>query len=639
MGYDIPHEKVAATTYDVIIVGSGFAGANMAYLLGSSPYNKKVLIIESGQGIQRSREDYMENFYLNTFKSPSSPYPPNNNATFMDVPPEQVNTPRATVQDLVNGWAVDTVGKYQNLPEKSYLTYTANSMPFASTYERVAGGTGNHWMGTCLRMSPEDLKIQTEYGVGRDWPIDYNDLTDFYNQAEGLIGVSADVSQQDTAVGSEWPDDSQFTSGYAYPMRPITPSHLDGMIADAVTGQTLTDDNPNTALVSQTPAGRNSEPYMNRRVCHGNTNCTPICPIQAKYDPQFTLSLAMDTGNVDMISQSVVDWIDVDADGNVNTIHYITYESNAVPATSGATGDYTLSIDASTSVVIAAHAIESAKILLNSSRVTGKPIANSSGLVGCNLMDHPTYLAWGLMAQGKPAYGYRGPLSTSGIENLRTGVFRSTRAPWRIEIGNEAWNWPTGDPYTSGMDYLYGINKAGTNTGPDTVMGNAQYLTRLNDILTRQFRVAFLVEQPASAQNRMVLSETYTDNLGIPRPELTYVLDDYTMAGFNEARLAATKLIETLLGGTEYTAFDNTSAAQFNYGGLDYNYQGAGHICGTHVMGTSPADSVVDSFQKSWDHNNLYLCGCGSMPSIGTENPTLTMLALACRSVTQIGTA
>jgi len=37
-------------------------------------------------------------------------------------------------------------------------------------------------------------------------------------------------------------------------------------------------------------------------------------------------------------------------------------------------------------------------------------------------MDHPLYLAWALMPQ--PVFGYRGPLATSGIENLRDGKFR-----------------------------------------------------------------------------------------------------------------------------------------------------------------------------------------------------------------------
>ncbi len=641
MGYNTPHETVATTSYDVIIVGSGFAGANMAYVLGSQPYNKKVLIIEAGPGLERSREDYMENFFLNTFKSPSSPYPPNDNATFMDVPPKEVNAPRATIQDLVNGWSRGAADHFQSFPEKAYLTYTTGSKPFASTYERLAGGTGNHWMGTCLRMSPEDLSTQADYGVGRNWPIGYDDLTGFYNQAEYLIGVSSDVEQQNLAVGSEWAqaEEPQFTDGYRYPMQPIPTSYWDRLFSKAVTGHSLTTDNRVTAIVSQTPAGRNAEPYMNRRVCHGNTNCTPICPIQAKYDPQFTLSLAMDTGNVDMISKSVVDYLDIDGDGRVNRVHYVTYESTAVPATSGKTGERTITIDFSvkpTVVVLAAHAIENAKILLNSAVVTGKPIANLSGQVGRNLMDHPTYLAWGLMPATTPCFGYRGPISTSGVENLRTGQFRASRAPWRIEIGNEAWSWPVTDPYTSGRDYLYGTNNGGTNTGANLILGNADYQLQLNSILTRQFRMAFLVEQPARPENRVGLSATHTDNLGIPRPEVTYDIDEYTMKGFESAKEAASKIMG-LLNATEHTAFNDASAAQFRYNGTDFNYQGAGHLCGTHIMGASSSDSVVNSYQQAFGHKNLFLCGCGSMPSIGTENPTLTMLALACRSARYIG--
>jgi hypothetical protein len=48
--------------------------------------------------------------------------------------------------------------------------------------------------------------------------------------------------------------------------------------------------------------------------------------------------------------------------------------------------------------------------------------ANSSGMVGRNLMDHPLILTWGLTAE--PVWGFRGPLSTSGLEMFRDGPFR-----------------------------------------------------------------------------------------------------------------------------------------------------------------------------------------------------------------------
>jgi choline dehydrogenase-like flavoprotein len=41
---------------------------------------------------------------------------------------------------------------------------------------------------------------------------------------------------------------------------------------------------------------------------------------------------------------------------------------------------------------------------------------------------------------------------------------------------------------------------------------------------------------------------------------------------------------------------------------------------------------VVDAEQRSWNHRNLYLVGCGSFPTLGTSNPTLTLAALAIRT-------
>ena len=65
-------------------------------------------------------------------------------------------------------------------------------------------------------------------------------------------------------------------------------------------------------------------------------------------------------------------------------------------------------------------------------------------------------------------------------------------------------------------------------------------------------------------------------------------------------------------------------------------YGGAGHIMGTYRMGDDPKTSVVDSFQRSYDHNNLYLVGSGTFPTSGTANPTLTLSALAMRTADSI---
>jgi len=67
-----------------------------------------------------------------------------------------------------------------------------------------------------------------------------------------------------------------------------------------------------------------------------------------------------------------------------------------------------------------------------------------------------------------------------------------------------------------------------------------------------------------------------------------------------------------------------------------YNFWGAGHIVGTHRMGSSKKDSVVDKDCRTWDHDNLYLVGCGNMPTLGTSNPTLTTTALTFKAAEAI---
>ena len=69
-----------------------------------------------------------------------------------------------------------------------------------------------------------------------------------------------------------------------------------------------------------------------------------------------------------------------------------------------------------------------------------------------------------------------------------------------------------------------------------------------------------------------------------------------------------------------------------------FPFYGSGHIVGTHRMG-GPNDSgtaVTDSSLRSYDHPNLFIMGTGSFPTIGTANPTLTLVALVLRSMDTI---
>jgi len=626
--------------YDVVIIGAGVSGNTIAWQLGLA--GKKVLILEAGVAVPDSREEYMENFYLALAKVPEAPYPAladrqsvkgEHGQEITQPNPKDLPTPRATVLGL--GGAPDISYLVQAQPDGTTNPPTdpkgnVRSLQFSSTYERIGGGTSWHWLGTSLRELENDIQMKTKYGVFHDWPVTYTEMQELWAKAEKAIGVAASTVQQEPleVVGLKYPP------GYQYPMGPIPLSIVDQTISTGVAGMQVPgmldgeDDNRMyDVFVTPTPAGRNSEPYQERRVCAGNTNCIPICPIQAKWDPTVTLGEALDTGNVTISYQSVAVNIAVEAK-SVTRIDYLVWSRDS----SGKLTSVKKSVTGKL-YVLAAHAIENAKLLMMSNNKKG--ICNSSDQVGRNLMDHVLYLSWALISENAdPIWGYRGPLATSGIESLRDGDFRKYRSSFRMEIGNEGWNFSASDPYNTTMDYIQGTNNAQLNPNNQR-LGGLALVQKLNSLFTRQFRIGVMFDQAPLEENRVTLDPTYTDGLGLPRPHIEYGLDPYTMEGFRVAADVCTKVYERM-GATEFTKTGVGGTGDFTYKGKDYHYYGAGHVMGTHRMGTDPCTSVVDASQRSHDVPNLWIVGSGSFPTVATANPTLTLMGLAFKSAKSI---
>jgi glucose dehydrogenase len=631
----------ADVEWDVVIVGSGFAGALIAHELGKA--KKSVIILEAGAGVPPNINEYMNRFYMASAKVPESPYTPEVFGPAGLNDPNEVNAGRPTVLSLLGDPGPpggDPGFGFWKDPKQSYLIQTGES-PFASTYDRVAGGT-SHWLGTCLRFVPSDFKMKTLYGDSVpqfvDWPIEYQDLNFWYGKAEEELGVSADVADQ-KYLGIEFLED--------YKMPKIPNSTTDQYVDDCL--KSLTEDETRflgmaepvkRIPVRSLPAARNSRPYRNRRACAGNTNCIPICPIQAKYDPTITLNDAMDTGFVKMRSRTVASEIVVGENGRIGQINYIRYKSDL--GSESETGFVKGKV-----YVIAANAIETTRLLLMSRNRQG--IANTSGELGQNLMDHPYYVAWGLSAK-KQLYPYRGPLITSGIGDLCDGPFRRERGAFRVDIGNEGWNFVVAniagasDPNVTALDFVNGINRTGLNSGGQGGLGKEALFgkalaDKLSDKYTRQFRIGFLIEQTPDSANKVTLSDKFTDGLGLPRPQVAYSLSEYTKRGF-VASYRMKNLLFDKMGITEFTRVPDNDPTRFEQE-IDgkkavLNYTGAGHIMGTYRMGTTDKNSVVNDVQRSWDHENLYLVGSGTFPTGATANPTLTIAALSLRTADHI---
>lgn len=591
------------TSYDAVIVGAGISGALAAWKLATSGY--KVLILEAGPAAQ-NRQFYINNYYANPNKFPESPYP---------------GSPAAPSPDV----ATIASGKW-TYPSKSYFVYTPDSRPYGSTYERLAGGTVWHWLGTSLRFNPNDFKLYTNYlsksGLsddrGIDWPIGYDDLEPWYEQAEDVIGVAADVEDQ------RYPAGPPFREGYKYPMPGINQSYLDKVLGAVLNGWTMTAqdfDHPVPLTVRSTPQARNSVPRDGRPPCMGNTSCVPLCPIAAKYDPSFHLKKAVSAGAV-LQTESVAYNIVVDDPSSANPkIKGIDFKR----------WDGTSDTAVGKVYLIAAHAVETPKLLLMSNGQIKRGIANSSGRVGNFLMDHNTQLSWALMPPGQHVHPYRGPLSTSGIEELRDGPFRAKRGAFRIEIGNDGWSWPTGAPYSTVR--FFSLDKG-------------MYGKQLRDVVAddcgRHIRFASLVEPIPYAGNNVRVTYDYRDRLGLPRPLISYSLQPYERDGLQAARNTALAIFKKL-GATDSLQLpgvdmsnDQQNVSFINNCATPEGFFGAGHTMGTNRMGTDPKESVVDNYLRCHDHPNLFLLGCGAFPSVATSNPTLTLVALVLRAVDKI---
>jgi glucose dehydrogenase len=609
---------------DVIIIGAGLSGSIMALELAKK--NKTVWILEAGPSDTTSRRSYQDHLLKAVIKLPEAPYPPYANT------PDQQNAPRynSSMQFAWPGYGnANRSAAIATFNAQSHLTVSATSqLPFLSTYERITGGTTWHWLGTSLRLLPNDFRMQSTYGQGKDWPLQYSDLESDYGTAEATLGVSGDVADQ-AYLGLTFPQ------GYAYPMARIKPSYSDQMLDKWMAGLTLPWLGNLAPRMVNTPQARNSVYNGNRRACAGNNSCIPLCPIQAKFDATITLKAALQTGKVKLFDKSVVSKIQVDtASGQVSGVEVKNYVNE-----SG--GPVTTQVLSASAYVLAAHAIEIPRLLLNSATANlPNGVANRSGQVGRNLMDHVVYLGWGLSQQ--PVYPYRGPRSSGGIEALRDGAFRSNSAAFRVDVGNEGWGWADSDPNTITNDYIDGKNGSGCNPKNEKLFGSA-LAQKLNWYLTRMVRFCYLVEQLPNPNNRVQLSATARDGLGIPRPEVTYGVDAYTLAGLQNA-VKATDAIFAKSNITNMTVTrkeDGYPSISFSnpQGGVDHmNVFGAGHIVGTACMGNNASQSVVNSDLQSHDHKNLFILGSAVFPTVATGNPTLTIAALTYRAARKLVT-
>lgn len=448
-----------------------------------------------------------------------------------------------------------------------YINYLQSDFNYGIEYLSQTGGTTLHWGGTAMRMLPSDFEMQSRYGVASDWGISYEEIEPYYTMAEYEIGVAGD-DEHDYGSPRSRP----------YPMSAIPVSYGESFIANRLTSTM------GLSFVAS-PMARNTEPYDGRTVCQGYSTCVPICPVGAKYDASMHVKKAVQQG-ARIVNNARVDKLVCDKSNRVSYLQYKDVQGNIVTVEGQ-------------QFIMAANAIETAKLLLmSSSEVNQKGLANSSGLVGKNFFGHVGISAE--MTLPQPVYLGRGPAHTIHCFDYRDGDFRGEYPSWHLAIDNS-------NPMPK-------VHQATIQAVEHGLIGD-EIKQFVESKITCNAELVCMMEQLPDENNYVSLDYDRKDSSGQPGIDLNWGLDSYVANGANKAK-------ELLLEAAQNLKAEDVF---FKYP-LQHH-----HPMGTAKMGSSPDSSVVNLDCRTHDHKNLFIAGSAVFPTGGNANPTLTIAALSLR--------
>lgn len=441
----------------------------------------------------------------------------------------------------------------------------------------VGGGTYSYG---CMawRFMEQDFRMRTTYGSLEgstldDWPVSYDDLEPYYEKAEREIGVSGDDSGN--------PFKAQRKKGL--PMPPLPFNRECRLLEPAARKLGL---HP-----FHIPMLRNSVSYDGRPPCMRCRWCVGFaCEVNAKNGTHNTvIPRALRTGNCEVRTGCMAKDVRVEqvAGQGLRARGVSYFDEND-----------RLQFQTADNIVVSCGAIESARLLLNStSRWFPRGIGNRHDWVGRNLQGHAYTGAVGLF--DTVTYDDLGPGAgiavcdyNHGNAGLRGGGM----------LANEFIRLP------------YQFTGMRPSRVPAWGLAHKEYMRRY---YRRTMSVKGPVQEMPVFDARVEVDLVVKDFWGIPVARLSGRQHPHTL---ELARFLAARAEEWLraAGATE-------TWRTHPGGGLTAGQ----HQAGTCRMGNDPKTSVVDRTCRVHDMDNLYVVDGSVHVTNGGFNPVLTIMALS----------
>jgi len=525
---------------DIVIIGSGITAAMMAEKLAAER-NASILIVEAG--------------------GPS-------------VPLRERALRRARWQDYgETPWPNDHVDDQNALGTAYGFSPSMN-----------VGGLAMHWGGVTPRYSPEDFKLRTLYGIGDDWPISYDDLDPFYQEAEERMGIS----------GEQGPPEMD-PRGKPFPMPALPLSWNLQQLREWTAKADVT-------MWSQ-PSAKNSVSYHGRSVCQRCDTCYPVCPTGAKYSPDFTFDALVRAGRITLVTDTLVRRLHADA--RSGRISHATGNHTKRPAEA-------IEIHGKTFVLAAGFTWSPHLLLLSVDSAHPDGLANRSGLVGKYLCGHRNIAAQ-----------IRLPIKLfPGVNAQHSLVTKQFMRPGRLEkyVRHDLRVWESAfgqEPRLRGEDgaLLFG----------DAMLADWRRRTSAGTARVR----AYYDVLPAR-ESELTLERATTNAWGDPMPRLQFrdAAESVALRAHTEETIR--DLFRRLARAGNGEIISNASAA----GDIGQEHPGGG--C---RMGNDPATSVVDRSGRAHEHENLFIAGAPTNVTASCCNGTLTFAALGLMTAAEVGAA
>ncbi len=452
--------------------------------------------------------------------------------------------------------------------------------PFTWTRGYHVGGKSLLWARQTQRWSDYDFEGPKRDGFAVDWPIRYADIAPWYSHVEKFAGISGNKD------GLPELPDGEFLKPFELS---CAEEHLKKSLAKNYNG--------NRHLI-QGRAAHITDPKQihfdqGRGQCQNRNLCVRGCPYGGYFSSNAsTLPWAAKTGKMTLRPHSVV--------------HSIIYDEKKSKATGVRV------IDANTMemteyyakiIFVNASAINSNAILLNStSNHFQHGLGNNNGLMG-------KFLSW---------HNYRGKANAEydGLQDKKTDGKNPSNGyiPRFRNIHKQETDFLRGYAIGIGGGRGYGSSRDG--------IGEDLKNSLLNPQLGKWYMSAWMMgESVPTEANHIRLSTDQKDKYGIPQIILSAKWtenDDKMVKDFTEQ---ITEMF-TLAGFTNVKAVDSHSNP-----GSDI------HEMGGIRMGKDPKTSLLNEWNQLHECKNVFVTDGASMTSTGTQNPSLTYMALTARAV------